>query len=244
MISPSDVQQDVNPTVAGRNHHWNSDSVLPLEFKAVDHPLRRKTDWMGNQHEDFDGHDVELRDNLEKLQARFLAQTQQMSNLVLAAERETRLTARAEWASELEERIATERQAIAVASEEFAKDRAKYFASVEAEVVRLALAIATRVLHREAKLDPLLLSAVVRMALEKVEDDSTSVLHVPVADVEAWRTLLSREKQSTVTLIGEEGMQASECVLETTVGRVEMGVVAQLGEIEKGFFDLLQQRPA
>jgi flagellar assembly protein FliH len=28
------------------------------------------------------------------------------------------------------------------------------------------------------------------------------------------------------------------------VGRVELGVAAQLEEIEKGFFDLLHQRPA
>jgi flagellar assembly protein FliH len=36
----------------------------------------------------------------------------------------------------------------------------------------------------------------------------------------------------------------SECVLETSVGRVELGVKAQLIEIERGFFDLLGQRPA
>ena len=39
-------------------------------------------------------------------------------------------------------------------------------------------------------------------------------------------------------------MKAGECVLETSVGKVELGVSAQLEEIEKGFFDLLQQRPS
>ena len=38
--------------------------------------------------------------------------------------------------------------------EEFRRERSRYFAGVEAEVVKLALAIAARVLHREAKLDP------------------------------------------------------------------------------------------
>jgi flagellar assembly protein FliH len=33
-------------------------------------------------------------------------------------------------------------------------------------------------------------------------------------------------------------------VLDTNVGRVELGVSAQLEEIERGFFDLMQQRPA
>ena len=40
----------------------------------------------------------------------------------------------------------------------FAESVLRYFAGVEAEVVKLALAIAARVLHREAKLDPLLLT--------------------------------------------------------------------------------------
>ena len=50
-----------------------------------------------------------------------------------------------------------ERSVVLKACEEFRRERARYFAGVEAEVVKLALAIAARVLHREAKLDPLLL---------------------------------------------------------------------------------------
>ncbi len=107
---------------------------------------------------------------------------------------------------------------------------------VEAEVVRLALAIAARVLHREAKMDPLLLAGVVRVALEKVAEDSATILRVPVDEVEMWRGVAS-------SVVGDERMKAGECVLETSVGRVELGVSAQLEEIEKGFFDLLQQRP-
>ena len=52
--------------------------------------------------------------------------------------------------------------------EQFRLERQNYFHNVEGEVVRLALAIAARVLHREAHLDPLLLSGAVRVALEKL----------------------------------------------------------------------------
>jgi flagellar assembly protein FliH len=57
-----------------------------------------------------------------------------------------------------------------------------------------------------------------------------------------WRGLFGSE--AGVTLMGDERMELGECVLETSVGRVELGVSAQLEEIEKGFFDLLQHRPA
>jgi flagellar assembly protein FliH len=33
-------------------------------------------------------------------------------------------------------------------------------------------------------------------------------------------------------------------VIDTNVGTVELGVDAQLQEIERGFFDLMQRRPA
>jgi flagellar assembly protein FliH len=237
---------DMNPAAAGKkpwSNTWRSGSVLPLEFKAIDHPLRRKADWALINDDDVDGRDIRLRDELEKLESRFRAQTQQVTDQIAETEREAKLEARREWEVELAERIAEERERVARTCAEFDKARASYFASVEEEVVRLALAIAARVLHREAKLDPLLLSAVVRMALEKVEEDSGAVLHVPIADLAAWSAVLAGGTHSTVRVVGEERMAAAECVLETSVGRVEMGVVAQLEEIEKGFFDLLQQRP-
>ena len=59
----------------------------------------------------------------------------------------------------------------------------------------------------------------------------------------AWRELMQAEDASMVEVSGDSRLEAGECVLETSVGRVELGVEAQLEEIEKGFFDLLQQRP-
>ena len=43
--------------------------------------------------------------------------------------------------------------------DEFRAERERYFARWRQEVVKLALAIAARVLHREAKIDPMLLQA-------------------------------------------------------------------------------------
>ena len=52
------------------------------------------------------------------------------------------------------------------------------------------------------------------------------------------------ESRSLLQIVGDERLRAGECVLETNVGKVELGVSAQLEEIERGFFDLMQQRPA
>jgi len=178
------------------------------------------------------------------LEARMQLQADEALARMEAARAEARVEARTEWETELSERVAEERAMVARACEEFARERVKYFAGVEAEVVKLSLAIAARVLHREAQVDPLLLTAAVRVALEKVAEDSAVVLRVPVEDVERWREVVAGETESAVRLIGDERLGAGECVLDTSVGRVELGVGAQLAEIERGFFDLLQQRPA
>ena len=157
-----------------------------------------------------------------------------------AARTEAKLQAREEWQSDLDERVAMERGKVLRAMEIFALEKTKYFAGIEGEVVKLALAIAKRVLHREATLDPMLLGGAVRVALERLTETSGTALRVPAAEATRWREEMGPE----VEVIGDEALAPGECVLETKVGHVELGVKAQLEEIERGFFDLLQLRPA
>lgn len=223
------------PALLGREMRRRE--VLRLEFHTL-----------GQRHEDVAGVKVEaietdaerlLREELAALNERMRAQSETAAVQMEEARREERASAREEWELELLARVDEERNAVARVCEAFQQERAKYFASVEAEVVKLALAIVARILHREVKLDALLLSAAVRVALEKVAEGSEVSLRVPTENVEAWRGVVGTD----VELVGDGGLDVGECVLETKVGRVELGVSAQLAEIERGFFDLLQKRP-
>ena len=63
---------------------------------------------------------------------------------------------------------ATQRERVQQAAglmESFTQERDHFLQKVEHEVVKLALAIAARILRREAQMDPLLLSGAVRVAL-------------------------------------------------------------------------------
>ena len=216
--------------------------VSRLEFVVLDRP---ETEPARDEDAVFMPDSMENRqqEQVAALEHQLRLQAQQHSAQVEAAKAEARMEARREWEEELEERVAIERVQVKYVCEEFGKERARYFAGIEAEVVKLALAIAARVLHREARLDPLLLSATVRVALEKVADNSTTKLRVPSIEIERWREVFSIETRSDLQLVDDERLNIGECILETNVGRVELGVSAQLEEIEKGFFDLLQQRP-
>lgn len=170
-----------------------------------------------------------------------------------AEELESRLRqARGEAAAEAEhrlrqaheEKLASISAGIAHAVEQFAEERRSYFARVETELVRLALSIAARILHREAQVDPLLTAALVRVAIEKMRDGSSVRVRVASRDAAAWRARLEAKiAGSDVEVVEDEHLGPQECVLETRLGSVEFGMEAQLKEIERGFFDLLAHRP-
>jgi flagellar assembly protein FliH len=128
--------------------------------------------------------------------------------------------------------------------EEFRAARDGYLAQVEQEVVQLALAIAERVLRREAQMDPLLLAGAVRVALGQISETTEVRMKVPAAEYELWNEMISLMPSLPLRpqLIADESLRAGDCSLETAMGSVDLGVKSQLAEIERGFFDLLEHR--
>jgi flagellar assembly protein FliH len=159
---------------------------------------------------------------------------------VKAAREEGRAQAKSESQEELGEQLAEERERVDQLRLEFARDRQRFFAAAESQVVRLALAVARRVLAREVGSDGLHLRATVKAALARVQDSSVTTLRVPVEEEEEWAALFKTGAAGEVKVVGDERMSSGECVLETTVGRVELGVEVQLAEIERGFRELVQ----
>jgi flagellar assembly protein FliH len=123
--------------------------------------------------------------------------------------------------------------------ESFTQERERYLQTVEREVVKLALAVAARILRREAQMDPLLLTGAVRVALGQLSGSTQVRLHVPSAELELWRDAIALVPNLAVkpAVIAGEGMRLGDCKVETEMGSVDLGIRSQLGEIERGFFD-------
>lgn len=147
--------------------------------------------------------------------------------------------------SALETQLNAARGAIAAAIEQFKSERESYFNRVEPEAVQLALAIAQKILHREAQIDPLLLTGMVRVALEKMESGTLVRLRTHPDDIRTWSDYFDRQSDSIEKpeLAGDNNLQRGECALETEFGSTRMSLELQLKEIEQGFLDLLEQRP-
>lgn len=153
--------------------------------------------------------------------------------------------AAAQGRESLEKAIATERASLASALREFASGREAYYQRMEGEVVRLVLSIALKILHRESQLDPMLLTGVVRVALEKMAGGTTVRLRVPVIQADSWRAAVRSipARELTIEVVADESLTGPRCLVVTEMGTTDVSLEAQLGEIERGFLDLLTQRP-
>lgn len=130
-------------------------------------------------------------------------------------------------------------QQIAETLENFARERDKFLQAIEHEVVELALAIAARILRREAQMDPLLLTGAVRVALGQLSETTQVRLLVPAEELEMWIEAMALLPNLALrpTVVAGEGMRLGDCAIETELGTVDLGIRAQLSEIERGFFD-------
>jgi len=126
----------------------------------------------------------------------------------------------------------------------FAQERELYFRNMEVEIVELSLAVARKVLHREAQVDKVVLAGVVRVALEKISGDGHVALHVHPSSADAWRQYISEQLDigALPEIVADSFLQLDQLVLKTAHGSTDLGIGAQLKEIEKGFTDLVQQK--
>jgi len=186
----------------------------------------------------------QLEARIRELEQELEEHTRRFESEVLTARLEASEAGRALERGEYGARLATAAQALTEALDDFRVSRDRYLAQVEQEVVRLALAIAARILHREALMDPLLLAGAVRVALGQLADTTEVRLKVPAAEHEMWHEMLRLMPNLPLhpEVLADDTLVAGECLLETHLGSVDLGVRSQLAEIERGFFDLLEHR--
>lgn len=145
----------------------------------------------------------------------------------------------------LDQQLVGERAKVAEAVRDFAQKTSDYYSRAEAEMVHLSLAIAAKILHREAQVDRMLVAALVKVALEKLQHGTTASVRVRPEEVADWNRYFEGDTSGEirVEVKPDSSVAAHNCILETDLGTTELGLDVQLKEIEQGFFDLLAQRP-
>lgn len=158
---------------------------------------------------------------------------------------EGRQEAEKRYNQQLAQAVTDERGRVEKVVSEFQQGSSEYYSKVEDQVVHLALGIAAKILHRESQVDPLLVAALVKIAIENLKQGSRVQVNIHPTEINSWRKYFDMEGNGRVVveLVEDSSLKVRECIVHSEVGVASMGITAQLKEIEHGLFDLLAQRP-
>ena len=166
---------------------------------------------------------------------------EEMSRLTSAARVEGFAEGERQSAARLEEELSQERKRVADSISEFQQQRTDYYSKVEIELVHLALAIAAKILHRESQVDRMVVAGLVKVAVERLQQKTKIVVRVRPEDANSWKHYFC--EMTNLAVVEDSALEPKACLLETELGTADLGLDTQLKEVEKGFFDLLAQRP-
>jgi len=128
---------------------------------------------------------------------------------------------------------------------ELASYRARFRRDSEPELLKLALAVARKILRRELTVDPHSLLGILKAALETI--NRAEVLCVRVAPDDAAQMsgkLAGLGLPDAVEVVGDRTLERGSVVLDTRRGQIDASIQTQLSEIENGFADRIATQKA
>jgi flagellar assembly protein FliH len=131
---------------------------------------------------------------------------------------------------------------LARAVDELAGLRPRLRREAEADLMRLSLSIARRILRRELAIDPEALHGLILGALEKLQSQELSRVRVHPSHA----ALLTRCVNETVAgkaveVIADASREPGTVIFETERGSLDASIETQLQEIERGLADRLRK---
>jgi len=144
---------------------------------------------------------------------------------------------------ELQTNVQATLERLAGAVAEIAGTRSDTIHRAEADAVRLTLAIARRILHRETSLNPKVLEDLIKAALDKLQGQEVYRVRVHPDQVEIMKSCLEESGRSqTVTVVPDPTQSEGGAVFETGRGLLDASLDTQLDEIDRILSDQLEAR--
>jgi flagellar assembly protein FliH len=126
---------------------------------------------------------------------------------------------------------------------EISKLRSFLYTQVEHEVVKLAVEVAKKIVHREIHADPDVIQTLVRVALSHVAEKSAVTIHLNPADYNyllEWRAELSQASARDIALLADKSIERGGCLIQTTCGDIDARIEEKFREVEHAFFEGLK----
>ena len=146
----------------------------------------------------------------------------------------------AKAAAAAEIKSVTERVTRTVA--ELAELRPRLRRQAEGDLLKLALAIARRILHRELAVDPGAMQGLIQAALEKLQSQEIYRVRMHPSQEAVVRALLEHSPQARkIEFHADPKLDRGAAIFETSRGNLDASVETQLREIEQGLADKLDR---
>jgi flagellar assembly protein FliH len=121
---------------------------------------------------------------------------------------------------------------LALTIDELAVLRAEMIQKTERQLVQLAVAIARKVTRRELTIDSTLLSAMARVALDRLGESSVATIRLHPGDLNAITSAGQADTTiGSVRVIADPAVAPGGCVVQADFGLIDVGLDAQLAEI-------------
>jgi flagellar assembly protein FliH len=135
-------------------------------------------------------------------------------------------------------------QRLGRAIEELSGLRARFRKQAEADTLKLALAIARRILRRELVVDPEALAGLLVASLEKLQAQEILRIRIHPSHATLLNSCLRNSASAAaIEVIADAASLPGDVVFETERGNLDASVESQLQEIERGLADRLRRQP-
>lgn len=125
---------------------------------------------------------------------------------------------------------------------DLAEARQRLREETAADLVRLSIAIASRILHREITLDPDAVHGLLKAAFDKTASREVTRVLVHPSHEAAVRTFVVRAASPTpIEIVADPRLECGAIRLETTQGQLDASIETQLREIERGLADRIDR---
>jgi flagellar assembly protein FliH len=126
---------------------------------------------------------------------------------------------------------------------ELASLRKRFRAEAEDDTMKLAIAIARRVLYRELSTDPDAILGLVKAAFSKLNARETHRLRVSPSDAAAIQEHRAKlQIPPAIEIVSDGSLTPGSAIFETARGDLDASVETQLAEIDRGLTDVLKRR--
>lgn len=124
---------------------------------------------------------------------------------------------------------------------EIGKLKPTLYAQVERDVVKLALEVAKKVVHREVHVDSEIVQTLIKVALSHVAAKSPVTIRLHPADYnfvleQRTASMPPGESERDISLLADKSIERGGCFIETECGDVDARIEEEFSEVERAFF--------